>query len=91
MVVQNDIFNKSKINTVVVCVLTSNIARSKIPGNVLLNKGECNLSKDSVVNVSQIITVNKADLIERIGSMSDVKIIQVIDGLKMLIEPRDVE
>lgn len=75
----------------VVCALTSNIECAKIPCNVLLKKGEGNLSKDSVVNVSQIITVNKTDLIEYIGSMSQARINQVIDGLKILIEPKDID
>ena len=70
VVIQNNIFNESRINTVVVCALTSNIKRAAAPGNVLLKKGEGNIPKDSVANISQIITVNKSDLVERIGSLS---------------------
>jgi mRNA interferase MazF len=55
VVVQNDIFNQSKIATVTVCILTSNIKRAKSPGNVLLAEGEANLPKASVVNISQIL------------------------------------
>jgi len=90
VVVQNNVFNHSRINTVVVCALTSNLKRASVPGNVLLKKGEANLNKDSVVNISQIITVNKSDLDERIGTLSPVRVRQIIAGLKLLIEPRDV-
>jgi mRNA interferase MazF len=62
VVVQNNVFNQSRINTVVVCVLTSNLKRAEAPGNILLEKGEANLSKQSVVNVSQIFTVDKQTL-----------------------------
>jgi mRNA interferase MazF len=53
VVVQDDILNNSRINTVVVCALTTNLKRAKAPGNVLLEKGEANLFKQSVVVVSQ--------------------------------------
>ncbi len=90
VVVQNDVFNSSRINTVVVCALTSNPKRADVPGNVLLKKGEANLKKDSVVNVSQLVTVDKSDLIERIGTLSPIRVKQIVAGLKLLIEPRDV-
>lgn len=70
VVIQNNLFNQSRISTVVVCVLTSNIRRAGSPGNVLLEKGEADLPKRSVVNVSQIYTVDRADLLEKIGSLS---------------------
>ena len=60
VVVQNDIFNRSAIATSVVCLITSNLLRANAPGNVLLKKGEANLPKASVVNISQILTVDKA-------------------------------
>jgi mRNA interferase MazF len=90
LVIQNDLFNQSKINTVVVCALTSNLRRGKAPGNVYLKKGEGNLKKDSVVNISQIVTVNKSDLVEKIGSLSPSRIRQVIEGVILLIEPREI-
>jgi len=89
VVIQNNVFNQSKINTVVVCALTSNLKRAKAPGNVLLRKGEGNLKKESVVNISQIITVNKSDLIEKIGSLSPGRIREIIEGIKLLTEPRE--
>ena len=69
VVIQNNIFNQSRINTVVVCVITSNLKRATAPGNVLLDEGEGNLPKQSVVNVSQIFTVDKRDLEEKIGTL----------------------
>jgi len=90
IVIQNNIFNVSNINTVVICSLTTNLKRSKAPGNVLLNKGEANLPKKSVVNVSQIYTVNKSDLSEKIGQLSEKRMFEVLEGLNLLIEPREL-
>ena len=91
VVIQNNLFNRSRINTVVVCALTSNLKRAKAPGNVLLNKGEANLPKKSVVNISQIFTVNKSNLSEKMGALSRERFNQVLDGIKLLTEPRQVE
>lgn len=90
VVIQNNVFNESRINTVVVCAITSNLKRAEAPGNVLLRKGEGNLPKDSVANISQIITINKSDLLEKIGRVSPSKVKQIIDGVKLLIEPREI-
>ncbi len=70
VVIQNNLFNRSRINTVVVCTLTSNLKRAKAPGNVTPNKGEANLHKKSAVNISQIFTGNKSDLSEKIETLS---------------------
>ena len=91
IVIQNNLFNRSRINTVVVCALTSNLKRAKAPGNVLLNKGEANLPKKSVVNISQIFTVNKSDLSEKIGMLSKDRIAQIFDGIRLLTEPKEVD
>ena len=90
VIIQNNVFNQSKINTTVVCALTSNLRNAKAPGNVLLGKGEGNLDRESVVNISQIITVNKSDLVEKIGSLSPGRIRQIIEGIKLLMEPREI-
>ncbi len=91
VVVQNNLFNKSRINTVVVCPLTSNIKRAEAPGNVLLNINEADLSKQSVVNVSQVFTVDKSQLDEYIGTLSAARIRQILDGIKIVLEPRDID
>ena len=90
IVIQNNLFNTSNINTVVTCALTSNIKRAQAPGNVLLKKGEANLPKKSVVNISQIYTVNKSDLIEKIGKVSTKRFNEILEGIKLITEPREV-
>jgi mRNA interferase MazF len=82
VVVQDDVFNYSRITTVVVCALTSNLRLANEPGNVLLDVGEANLTKQSVVVVSQISSVEKARLGERIGSLSESRVQQIRDGLR---------
>ncbi len=91
VVIQNNLFNRSRINTVIVCALTSNLKRAAAPGNVLLNKGEANLPKKSVVNISQIFTVNKRDLSEKIGTLTRDRINQILIGIRLLTEPREVD
>jgi mRNA interferase MazF len=90
VVIQNNVFNRSRINTVIVCALTSNLKRAQVLGNVLLDKDEANLPKQSVVNVSQIFTVDKRDLGEKIGSLSRRRVRQIVDGIQLLTEPRDI-
>lgn len=91
LVVQNNLFNQSRINAVVVCALTSNLKRARAPGNVLLRAGEANLPKASVVNISQLFTVDKARLRQRIGSLSPERLRAALDGIVLLLEPRDAE
>ncbi|MEA3231584.1 MAG: type II toxin-antitoxin system PemK/MazF family toxin [Thermodesulfobacteriota bacterium] len=86
-----NLYNRSHINTVVVCSLTSNLKRSKAPGNVTLARGEANLPKESVVNISQIFTVNKSDLSEKLGTLSKQRIAQISDGVRLLTEPRGID
>jgi mRNA interferase MazF len=82
VVVQDDLFNHSRVTTVVVCALTSNVHRAKEPGNVLLEVGEANLPSQSVVVVSQVSSVDKARLGEWIGSLSDTRVEQILAGLR---------
>ncbi len=91
VVVQNNLFNRSRINTVVVCTLTSNLKRSSAPGNVTLSEGEANLPKASVANVSQIFTVNKSDLSEKIGALSPNRVSQILSGIALLTEPKEID
>ena len=86
VVVQNDVFNRSAIATSVVCLITSNLSRANAPGNVLLKKGEADLPKASVVNVSQILTVDKAELVEFTGKLSTAAADAVRDGLHLLFD-----
>jgi mRNA interferase MazF len=89
VVIQNDLFNQSRIATVIVCALTSNLERAKAPGNVRLRLREAGLPKQSVVNVSQVFTVDKAALGARIGRLAPLRVRQVLDGVRLLTEPRE--
>ena len=91
VIIQNNIFNRSLINTVIVCAITSNLSRGASPGNILLNRHEANMPKQSVVNISQIYTVDKTDLKEKIGSLSKERFRQILDGIQIIIEPREIE
>ncbi len=89
VVIQNNVFNRSRIGTVVVCSVTSNLALGASPGNVTLKKGEAGLPKRSVVNISQVFTVDKTDLVKRLGALSPRRMMEVLAGIRLLMEPRD--
>lgn len=91
VVIQNNVFNKSRIATVVVCPLTTNLKRQRDPGNVTLVPGEGNLEELSVVNVSGIITVDKADLSYKIGSLDSYRVAEIVSGIRLLLEPADID
>jgi mRNA interferase MazF len=82
VVVQDDVFNRSRIATVIVCALTTNLGRASEPGNVLLDIGEGDLPKQSVVVVSQIDSVDRSRLHERIGALSQKRVEQILAGLR---------
>jgi len=82
VVVQDDVFNHSRITTVIVCALTSNLHRANEPGNILLEPGEGSLPEPSVVVVSQISAIDKARLGELIGALSPARVDQIVAGLR---------
>lgn len=82
VVIQDDVFNRSRVQTVIVCALSSNLERAHEPGNVLLQLGEGSLPKQSVLVVSQVSSVEKARLGERIGALSAERVEQVLAGLR---------
>lgn len=84
VIVQDDPLNRSRIETVVVCALSTNMKKAKAPGNVLLDAGEGNLPRQSVVVVSQVSTVDKAQLGEYVGSLSKERIAQILAGMRFL-------
>jgi mRNA interferase MazF len=84
VVVSEDVFNHSRITTVVVCALTSSLRRAKEPGNVLLEVGEGGLPQQSVVVVSQISSAEKGRLGERIGALSESRVEEILAGLRFL-------
>lgn len=82
VVIQDDVFNLSRISTVIVCGITSNLKRAHEPGNVLLDDGEGSLPKRSVVVVSHISSVEKIELGAHIGSLTQTRVDQIVDGLR---------
>ena len=91
VVIQNNVFNKSDILTIVVCAITSNMRLAGSPGNVALKKGTANLPKRCVVNVSQIFTVDKDDLAQKVGALSPRLMREVLDGIRLVTEPREID
>ena len=86
LIIQSNEFNESKINTIIAVVITSNIRLAAAPGNVLLPSKKSKLSKESVINVSQIITIDKSYLTEKVHSLSSQIIDQVDEGLKLVLK-----
>ena len=85
LVVQSDAFNRSRIATTIAVVLTSNLRLADAPGNVLIPAGESGLPRDSVANVSQVVTVDKTQLSERAGKLPPRFIRAVSEGLKLVL------
>ena len=87
VIVQSNAFNKSKIRTVVVAVITSNLALAKAPGNMSLGINKrIGLKKESVINVSQIITLDKIYLTEKTGNLSIIQKQELEEGLKLILD-----
>ncbi len=91
VVVQNDLLNRSRLYTVVVCAITSNLKRAEVPGNVVLEEGEGGLPKSSVVMATQIFTVDREYFSEPIGVIPRERLESVLAGIRFVIEPRDVD
>jgi mRNA interferase MazF len=85
VVVQGDHLNRSRIVTVVCVPLTSNLTWATAPGNVLLSANTSNLPKDSVANASQIITINRTLLTERVGKLAPRHVAQVLNGIDIVL------
>jgi len=92
VVIQNDVVNASGIYTILCCVVTTSIRRARAPGNVLLASGEGGLPEESVVNVSQVVSVDKAQIYEDeyIGILPRKRVKEIIAGLNLLLEPREL-
>lgn len=85
VIVQSDDFNRSRIRTVIVVAVTSNLKLAKAPGNVLLPKSKTGLAKDSVANVSQIITLDKQYLSEESCRLDPGTMRQIDDGIRLVL------
>ena len=85
VIVQSDPFNESRINTVVVAVITSNLRLAAAPGNVVIERSVSTIPEDSVVNVSQVLTIDKRLLTENAGRLPDRILDAVVDGLQLVL------
>ena len=85
LIIQSDPFNESRISTTVVAVITSNLALAEAPGNVRTTRAETGLSKPSVVNVSQVVTIDKSLVTERVRSLPAAAMVRVENGLKLVL------
>lgn len=85
LVVQADSFNQSRIKTLLVAVITSNTALSEAPGNVFLGASHSGLPRESVVKVSQVLTVDRRFLTERVGRLRPALVNRVDQGLRLTL------
>jgi len=86
LIIQSDSFNRSGINTVVCAIITSNTELATLPGNLLLEKSISGLEKTSVVNFSQIYTLDKTDLLEHVAMLPKNMLEKINACLKMVLE-----
>ena len=84
-VVQSDAFNRSRIQTVVVAVITSNLRLARAPGNVALTRSQSGLPKNSVINVSQLITIDRSYLTQKMGMFRAGDLQALDDGLRLVL------
>lgn len=90
LVVQHDRFNRSAISTTVVAAVTSSLRLAAMPGNVRLESGEAGLGRPSVVNVSQLRTIDRTRLGQRVGTLPGEKLAEVLAGLSLLLGTEDI-
>ena len=86
LVIQNDVLNDSNLNTVIMLAITSTLKFGDLPGNIILQKGEANMSKRCVINVTQIKSVDKKSIKENIGALSEKRMAEVYQGLKLVMD-----
>jgi mRNA interferase MazF len=86
VVVQSDAFNRSAIQTVLAAVITSNTRLADAPGNVRLTRGQSKLPRESVVNVSQIITLDRSYLVERVTKLPPKQLLALEEGLRLVLD-----
>lgn len=87
VVLQHERFNRTKLATAVVVAITSKVKYAELPGNVRLRKGEAGLPRASVVNVTQIATVDRALLGPRLGTLTNARLAEVWNGVRLVCEP----
>ena len=85
LVIQNDALNDSNLNTVIMLAITSTLKFGDLPGNIVLQKGEANMPKRCVINVTQIKSVDKKSIKENIGALPEKRMAEVYQGLKLVM------
>ena len=85
LVIQNNVLNDSNLNTMIVLAITSTMKYGELPGNAVLKKGEANLPKRCVVNVTQIKSVDKESIREKIGTLSEKRMAEVHEGMRLVM------
>ena len=85
LVIQNNALNDSKLNTVIVLAITSTLKYGELPGNVSLKKGEANIPRACVINATQVKSVDKRSIKEKIGTLNSEKMIEVMEGMKLVL------
>lgn len=86
LVLQSDAFNRSKINTIIVAAVTSNLRLEAMPGNVRLNKGEAGIPKASVINLSQLHSIDRGYISRKMGKLPRERMRSVNEGLKLIFD-----
>lgn len=85
LILQSNKFNRSGIDTVIGAVITTNLRLENMPGNIRITPRQSSLEQDSIVNVTQIVTANKTDLLEFVGTLSERKMEQIDNGLRLVL------
>lgn len=85
LIIQSDEFNESRIQTVVAAAITSNVALAQAPGNVAIRARESGLERESVVNASQIVTIDKSTLEKRAGVLTSRTMEEIEDGIRLVL------
>jgi mRNA interferase MazF len=85
VIVSANEFNKSTIKTIIVAVITSNLRLAEAPGNFSVSKKDSGLTKESVVNVSQLLTLDKSFLVEKSKKLPELKLLRLNEGLKLVL------
>ena len=85
LIVQANAFNKSRISTVIIAAITSNLALGQAPGNVAIAKADSGLSKRSVINVSQLLTIDRKRLTQRVGRLPGRIMERTNEGIRLVL------
>lgn len=85
LIVQSDRFNRSNLDTVIGIIITTSLRLANMPGNVVITPRQSGLPEESVISVTQVVTANKSDLLEFVGSLRAEKMEQVENGLRLVL------